>query len=470
MMRHKIIVVFTLFLILMIGSSGAVLAAPLAQEGEAVYGLLGTLRPSESNRYEAELLTATQSYPIVGANPRIEQQIQQISTQEPSAPVKVWGRLVDVLGRPDTQQIVVEALLRMDTMTSISAADELPFAVVSAQRANVRLAPSIDAEQIAQVRQGQEFDLVAQDPTGEWWRICCVDGQYGWIARQAVTVEGAIDTVPTLRPRSRPLPSEETAPPTANWQAAFYDNISLEGEPVFVTRVNAVSYDWGSASPAPGVVPADQFSVRFERTLTLQDGFYEFSVQADDGVRVWIDEELVVDEWHLAAPPVYQFGRELTGPTPVRIEYFEAGGQAGLRFDYQLVTEFPDWRASYFNVIDLAGGPDLVRAEPRTDIALSHYWSLGSPIPGVISADNFSARWTGTYAFEGGDYLFWTRADDGVRLWIDNILVIDAWEDNAGYTEEIFYQIGPGDHIITIEYYERGGIARIEADWYRLNQ
>jgi hypothetical protein len=100
---------------------------------------------------------------------------------------------------------------------------------------------------------------------------------------------------------------------------------------------------------------------------------------------------------------------------------------------------------------------------------LNRDWGLGSPFPGLISTDNFSVRWVGTYFFEGGDYLFWARADDGVRLWIDDILVLDAWSLNPGYVEQTFAQVGRGNHIIRIEYFERGGLARISADWYRMS-
>ncbi|MEZ4833674.1 MAG: PA14 domain-containing protein [Caldilineaceae bacterium] len=127
----------------------------------------------------------------------------------------------------------------------------------------------------------------------------------------------------------------------------------------------------------------------------------------------------------------------------------------------------PDWQASYFDNIDPSGGPVRIVAEPRTNPAINKEWSLDSPFPGVIPADNFSARWTGTFFFDGGDYLFWARADDGVRLWIDDILVLDAWAANPGYVEQTFSQIGRGDHVIRVEYFERGGLARISVDWYR---
>lgn len=475
-MRRRILSIAILILALLVLGEVAARAEPPRQEGEPVYGLLGTLRPGTTNRYATELVTASQIYPIVGESPTIEQRIQRIRTQDPPVTVRVWGRLVDSLDQPNTQQIVATAVLIVDE----TPVPDLPIAVVQA-RANMRAAPSADADVVAPVYAGDEFDIVARDASNRWWRICCVDGEYGWILQSAIATEGDTGAVPVFQPRIRFLPlvsPGQSAPtptpralPDTSWRAAYFDNVSLEGDPIFVTRVNAVSFDWGDNSPVPGVVPADNFSARFERMLTLEDGFYEFTVQADDGVAVWIGGDLVVNEWHMAEPPEYQFGRQLTGPTPVRIEYFEAGGQAAVRFEYRLVTEFPDWKASYFNVIDLAGGPQWIQAEPRgPTLDLSRYWSLDSPVPGVIPADNWSARWEGTYFFEGGNYVFWARADDGVRLWIDDILVLDAWEDSAGYVEELFYGIGPGDHTVRIEYYERGGIARIEANWTNLGQ
>ncbi|MEZ4833675.1 MAG: PA14 domain-containing protein [Caldilineaceae bacterium] len=71
-----------------------------------------------------------------------------------------------------------------------------------------------------------------------------------------------------------------------DWSVAYFNNAGLQGAPIFSTRVNAVSFNWGDGSPVPGLVPVDQFSARFERTLNVTGGIYRFSVQADDGVRV----------------------------------------------------------------------------------------------------------------------------------------------------------------------------------------
>jgi hypothetical protein len=58
-------------------------------------------------------------------------------------------------------------------------------------------------------------------------------------------------------------------------------------------------------------------------------------------------------------------------------------------------------------------------------------WGTGSPDPS-IAADNFSARWTGqVQPVSTQAYTFYTVSDDGVRLWVNNQLVIDNWTDHA---------------------------------------
>src|SRR5205823_12237477 len=59
---------------------------------------------------------------------------------------------------------------------------------------------------------------------------------------------------------------------------------------------------------------------------------------------------------------------------------------------------------------------------------------LGSPMSG-IPADNFTVRWTGQVQPQYSEtYAFWTTTDDGVRLWVNNTLIIDKWLDQ-GATE-----------------------------------
>src|SRR5256886_12695595 len=63
----------------------------------------------------------------------------------------------------------------------------------------------------------------------------------------------------------------------------------------------------------------------------------------------------------------------------------------------------------------------------RTDPNIDFDWGLGSPDP-RIEPDTFSVRWTGNWDFGiAGTYCFTMTADDGMRVWVDNSIVLDAW-------------------------------------------
>jgi len=70
------------------------------------------------------------------------------------------------------------------------------------------------------------------------------------------------------------------------------------------TRVDAtVNFDWGSTSPVPGVVQADNFSVRWTGQVEAPvSGSYVFSTQTDEAVRLWINGVLRIDAWSDRAP------------------------------------------------------------------------------------------------------------------------------------------------------------------------
>jgi hypothetical protein len=54
-----------------------------------------------------------------------------------------------------------------------------------------------------------------------------------------------------------------------------------------------------------------------------------------------------------------------------------------------------------------------------------------------------------------------------MRLWIDDNLVIDSWQDGEARILEAERQLSQGVHKFKVEYYERGGKARIEIEWQR---
>ncbi len=101
-----------------------------------------------------------------------------------------------------------------------------------------------------------------------------------------------------------------------------------------LTRMDrSVDFDWGDGSPGEGV-PADGFSVRWTGSVRLpKDGKYTFYTVSDDGVRLWVDDYLVIDNWADHGTTENQGQIELWGerPHPIRIEYYENSGAAVAR-------------------------------------------------------------------------------------------------------------------------------------------
>jgi hypothetical protein len=122
------------------------------------------------------------------------------------------------------------------------------------------------------------------------------------------------------------------------------------------------------------------------------------------------------------------------------------------------------WKGEYFNNNTLSASPTMVRDDGEGFISFD--WGAGSPSTTCgIGADNFSVGWTRTVNFNAGNYQFVVRADDGVRLWIDNQLVLDKWIDQALTTYTIPVTLSPGNHPLKVEYYENRGGAVAQVSW-----
>ncbi|OQA22652.1 MAG: PA14 domain protein [Chloroflexi bacterium ADurb.Bin360] len=125
----------------------------------------------------------------------------------------------------------------------------------------------------------------------------------------------------------------------------------------------------------------------------------------------------------------------------------------------------PTWSAAYWNNMSLTGAPAFSRQEPNLD----YDWGAGSPAPDVINPDQFSARWTRYIDVTPGNYRFTVTSDDGIRLWLDSVLVLDKWYDHAVQTFTVDRYLGTGHHYIVVEYYENGSLAVARLGWALLD-
>lgn len=252
-------------------------------------------------------------------------------------------------------------------------------------------------------------------------------------------------------------------PPGNTWFNEYFANPNLSGTPALTGTTTDINFNWGFNSPAPGF-PADFFSVRWVRNLTLDPGRYRFTVRADDGVRLWVNNNLIIDQWRVQAATTYSAEIDLPGGSiPVKMEYFENTERAEARLNWTRISAPPPpppptsaWRAEYYVGTGLGGQPVLVRDEA----AVNYNWGYGSPAA-QVPVDQFSARWTTNLNLTPGRYRFSATSDDGVRVWVNNQMIIDAWFDRPASTFTGELTVGGGLVPVRIEYYENTLLAEM---------
>jgi glucose/arabinose dehydrogenase len=117
--------------------------------------------------------------------------------------------------------------------------------------------------------------------------------------------------------------------------------------------------------------------------------------------------------------------------------------------------------ATYYNNADFTGTTVV-----RTDPTVNFDWAMGSPAP-AIGVDTFSARWTGQVQPQFSEtYTFFTQSDDGVRLWVNNVPVVNNWADHALTENSGTIALTAGQRYdIRMEFYENGGLATARLLW-----
>ncbi len=121
-----------------------------------------------------------------------------------------------------------------------------------------------------------------------------------------------------------------------------------------------------------------------------------------------------------------------------------------------------DWRGDYWNNPTQSGPAQLT----RNDLVIFFNWGEGAA-DSSLGVDHFSARWTRTLNFDAGIYRFNIEVDDGFRLYIDNVLILDEWAEGPARTYTVDVPLSTGRHTIQVDYFERTGVALMRFWWER---
>jgi beta-N-acetylglucosaminidase len=267
--------------------------------------------------------------------------------------------------------------------------------------------------------------------------------------------------------------------PFDSWLAYYYPNKDLSGQPTATKVISpsgtlkSLHEDSGLGSPTNGI-PSDNFSARYTTAKRLPAGDYVLRANVDDGVRVYVDGKLVLDRWTPGnqedAVKLNISDQNTDNPNQkdthwIEVQYSEATGASHIDVSLQPFSDVisqQSWTGEIYPNMNLTGTPVILGGN-NSSISipdLNFDWKDGSPARS-IPIDHFSARFTKKVNLDAGTYLFQALADDGVRVWVDDQLVLDGWSDSGGNTRNGTVSVDSGLHTIKVEYYENTGNAKL---------
>jgi subtilisin family serine protease len=304
--------------------------------------------------------------------------------------------------RDDRVQAIAGSAIEIDALANDWDPNMDPLWIASHAAATstgrpVSLVPGVDGG-----RDRLRIDDVGPDPGTQTFDYTLVEPTSGATSSALVTIE-----VTAARPASHPIGVEP------GLEVAYYELFAPSVLP-----------DFGRLSPyASEVVPqlafpstdgefagsgrADDVGAVFAGWLDVpESGFWTLGLTSDDGSRLWIGSDLVVDNDGLHGMVTVRDSRALAaGLHPIRVEFFERSGGAGVILAWSGPNRSTQWvpaarlfHGGYLEIADLngdgrVGGEDLA-------ILLSEWGASGSPADldasGIVDGGDLAillARW-----------------------------------------------------------------------------
>ena len=140
--------------------------------------------------------------------------------------------------------------------------------------------------------------------------------------------------------------------------AEYFNNANLQGTPT-LTRVDpAVSFFWDAETSPDPSIGFTNFSVRWTGQLTVPlTGQYRLLTNSNDGVRLWLNGKLLIDDWTEHGPTIDSTTLSLEAGRgyDLKLEYYQVGRTATIQLGWQ-----PPQQALFADAVKLAGKSDAV--------------------------------------------------------------------------------------------------------------
>lgn len=245
------------------------------------------------------------------------------------------------------------------------------------------------------------------------------------------------------------------------------------------------------ASPLSGVAPTTYSTRTLGMIRPTFSQTYTFYATSDEGARVWINGQLLINNWaaHTTTTNAGTIALEAGRKYDIRVEYFNGTGAGQFKLEWQSASQgrqivpvaalFPPsagFRTTYFDDTAL-GTPKVSTLSPlinfRTPLSSVSNTNPGTVDPASLVNDGtWSARWTGQVRPDfTGNYTFAATSDDGIRVWVNGVKLVDQWSNHGDITSSGSINLQAGQYYdIVVEYYNDQLSATARVYWNNANQ
>ena len=180
-------------------------------------------------------------------------------------------------------------------------------------------------------------------------------------------------------------------------QQAVFAGTELAGNPIATSTVDRINYRTEGGlpqPPAPGL-PSENFSIRWNGEISVtKAGRYELMTNTDDGVRVFVDQRQVIDDWSQHPAKTNTVTVDLhPGRHAVVVEYYQGGGGAIAQFGFgpELGSKAPSFE----------GGADVSALARQADVVIISI-GFGQAADTNSVGARFDGRWPPSWARQRG--------------------------------------------------------------------
>ncbi|HEX6448140.1 MAG TPA: glycoside hydrolase family 3 C-terminal domain-containing protein [Trebonia sp.] len=225
--------------------------------------------------------------------------------------------------------------------------------------------------------------------------------------------------------------------------AQFYNNMTLSGTPVATRTDPNVDFNWNGASPQSGV-NATQWSAKWTGTIDPPaTGTYTFSLTSDDGSRLFVNGQQVIDNWRDQAANTETATVNLTAgqPADIEVDYYQDGGASSVSLGWQPPGQDPIAQA--------------VATAKSSDVAVvfaSDFESEGSDLSSIDLPGQENQLISAVAQANPNTIVVLNTGSAVTMPWVNQVKgVLEGWypgqEDGSAIAAVLFGDVNPSGHL-----------------------